>query len=241
MYKYHKSQKGQAMSEYMVLLPAAVMIAIAAGLVTGFITNSLTKSVDGLNRTGIEELCGEIQAPDEGPLVAQLGQHTIELTGNVYNEADDTTTVVYRVTSGGDPSISHWMLGLPEDVAANILEVSENNWERFVLDPTTNVAGVKFDDGYESSDAKDAPSEEEDEGKVKGPKKKVLMGELDAKLYQTIDGVSRDVTLLISGQYDFGSLETSVKAGGEVYVTTISAPRTIHDPSLDVTCEDQVQ
>jgi len=231
----YKAQRGQAMMEYQVLIPIGIMIMVVAGLVGGFIVDSLDQTVDAFEPYGVA--CAPDEPADVGPEVATPGNHMVELTSSVYNETDDTTTIVYTVTSGDSPSISHWTLGLPEFVAANILESSEKI-EDWGVDPTTGVAGSKFDTGYEVEGGEGGgPPGGPPPGK--GGKKSKLLSPVFVVKADTAT-VSREVTLLVSGHYDFGPVETSVKAGTDVYVFSISAPIRYHDPSLDVGCGDAV-
>ncbi len=250
----YKYQRGQALSEYVVLIPAAIMIVIGASLVTGFIVTSLGKSVGALQPYGVEvcDLQPEIQ-PElrEGPTYVQAGDHSIELSSVVYNPADDTTTIVYTVTSGPKPSISHWTLGLPQEVADNILETSEKA-EDYGTDPTTSVTGVKFDTGYEvagggGNGGNGGGSGEDDadtggngngngNGNGKGNKKVMEVVRRYVPANEEINTVSRDVILLVSGQYDFGPIETAVKAGQDVHIVSISAPIRIYDPEMNWEC-----
>lgn len=226
----HRMQRGQAMAEYMALYPAAIMIIISASLIAGFVIKSLNRTVEAFNPVGI--VCeAQEDAPDdvEGPTVAMLGDHTIQLTAAVYNEADNTTTVTYRVTSGTQPSISHWTLAMPEFIAENIIDVSEQ-YASWAMDPTTGVAGIKFDTGYEVPGG----------GGKGGKKSKLIMTSAPRSFAKAdedpITTVSRDITLLVSGHYNWGPLETAVKAGTEVSYTTISGLITYYDPSLNQGC-----
>lgn len=238
---FRNAQRGQAMAEYMTLVPAAIMIMIGASLVAGFVVNSLNKTVDAFSPVGIVCEATERPASQEGPVVAMLGDHSVELTASVYNPSDNTTTITYRVTSGPKPSISHWVLALPEFVYDNLLESSEGNYS-WGTDPTTGVTGIKYDTGYEveGGGGGGAPGG----GKGGGKKSKALItneftsyAKFNASDDEAIATVSRDITLLVSGQYNWGPLEVTVKAGQEVHYSTISAPITYYDPSLNQGCE----
>lgn len=211
--------RGQAAAEYTVLVPAGIMIAIAAGTLAGFINQSLQKTVDALN---VPPLCEPEQQEepdtDEGPTVSHMGDHTIRATGRSYNAADNTTTITYTVTSGDRPSISHWVLGLPRAVADSIQNTSEA-YEWTDNDPRTGLAGIKFDTGYEVS-FHFAP----DDG---------LVLSSYPMASSEIDTVSRDIMLLVSGQYTFEPSQITIKAGGDVHQGTITMPVRIDDGNDD--------
>jgi len=85
--------------------------------------------------------------------VLNIGNHTFEYLGTVYNE-DGTSTWTYLVTSGRKPSLSHWVLELDPSLSEdNIVEVSEE----FEVgeDPTTGVYGLKFDQGYQDDETRE--------------------------------------------------------------------------------------
>lgn len=231
------AERGQAMAEYMALYPGAIMITIGLSLVVGFIVTSLHKTVDAFNPVGIVcEAQEDAPASREGPTVAMLGDHRIELTASVYNPSDDTTTITYRVTSADKPSISHWVLALPEFIAANIIETSEPH-EAWGVDPTTGVAGIKFDTGYEVPGGGGGGSTPGGGKPGKGKSKLLVVPQAHTFVKEDpITTVSRDITLLVSGQYNWGPLETAVKAGTEVHYSTISAPTSYYDPSLNQGC-----
>ena len=225
---HNKFQRGQALSEYMVLIPAAIMIAIGAGFISGFIIKSLNQTVDAFEPYGVE-VCETNRPEREGPTFVEAGDHSVELTSLVYNEADDTTTVTYTITSGDQPSISHWTLGLPQSVADHIVDSSEA-YQSWGADPTTGIDGIKFDTPYNVPGG----------GKGQGGKGK-LLSPVRRDSYQPseeeINTISRDVILMVEGQWDFGSALTTVKAGTEVHTITISAPIRVYDPSMNTECE----
>jgi hypothetical protein len=216
MYQYNNSQRGQAMAEYMVLIPAAIMIAVAAGLIGRALYGSLDKITDVVRDP---YLCqAEPNPPEpssnEGPTFATMGNHSVELVNKVYSSVDNTTTVTYRVTSGARPSISHWTLGLPDWMADNVVSISEGNTE-WGVDPTTGVGGLKFDTGYEVNGGK--PEKE--------PKKKVAAATIASS--EETATVSRDITMMFNGQYDYGETDVAIKAGTDTYTETITAPKAL--------------
>ncbi len=250
--KYYRSQlnRGQAFSEYMILIPAAIMVIISVSAVAGFLTTSLGKTVDAFEPYGLT-----CEVPDEGDADVPVGPHQITLVSHTYNPDDDTTTVTYRVVSGCQPTISHWTLGMPQHVRDNILEVSNGEAVEYGLDPTTGVTGIKFDTGYEGNC--DSGNNDNEGGNPRGnngggnrgngnawaPDGTTFLTSASFKMQnvassstEDIDEVSREVTLLISGNYDFGNLDVAVKAGENVDYGTISGPISYHDPSLDETC-----
>lgn len=241
MFGFHKRQKGQAAAEYVVLIPASIMIAISAAMIVGFINNSLGRTVDGLNRTGICET-QDADNNDEGPTFAQVGPHQIRLTSNVYNPATNQTTVTYTVSSMADPSISHWMLGLPQSVYSSIRSVTNESQYEYVTDPTTGVTGMKFDTGYESAggggNGGGGNGGNGGNGGRGGGRSSLNDSVVMTSFRLTvdadaIDAVSRDITLLVTGQYTFESSQISIKAGTNTYYGTISTPVTVYDPSQD--------
>lgn len=208
--------RGQAMLEYMVLIPAAIMIGIAAAYAAAFINGAFQRTIDGLNLCQIDT--GEPESYS-GSTIAHLGDHTIELTSRVYNPDDNTTTVVYRVTSADKPSISHWNLQLPRAVYDNLISVSAGEKTEWMNtgDPSVPVGlrwpGLKFDTGYEV-----------------GGKSKLAMNfvapttqELKAAL-SSGETVSRDIILLFTGNYDWTDAYVVVKAGPQSHQDVISVP-----------------
>ncbi len=239
---------GQAMMEYMVLIPAAIMIGIAAAYAAAFINGAFQRTIDGLSG-GLCE--AETERPESlsGSTIAHLGDHTIELTSRVYNPDDNTTTVVYRVTSADKPSISHWNLELPREVYDNLISASEQREWMSSGDTSLQSSypqfmwpGMKFDTGYEVGGGEDdgQPSDPDDgqpanpgggppPGVGGGPKSKAFvatpMDVMTVKVALSSDGtVSRDVILLFSGNYDWSDAYVVVKAGQEAHQDVISVP-----------------
>lgn len=233
--KHNLRERGQAMMEYAVLFPMAVGILIVAGSI-GY-TNRMMYSeiVNAFIQPGIEETCEPV---DEGPTVANLGDHRVELCGAVYNEATDVTTITYCVTNGGDPSISHWVLGVGHEFANSIISVSEQ-WEWTNSDPTTGVAGIKFDTGYESSGGggggNDKPNPGRGHTSLPTSRDMTALKNLDLgnmNLNEDIsdyDGTARDILILATGKWEANEGTVTIKAGGEVYYNTIRLPVQVTD------------
>lgn len=143
---WQRLESGQALVEYWPTLPAAVMVVISAAAVVGPIGDAFRNTADGLS--GIE--C-EVAAPQTQPTYTDLeGGHRIEVTSYFYDESTDRTTLSFKVSSGNQPSISHWVLGLDEETASRIVDTNEA-YESWGLDPTTGKYGIKFDTGYEGT------------------------------------------------------------------------------------------
>lgn len=231
-------QRGQAMAEYWVTIPAGIIIMLAAAGVVQFITNGLTQTVEGLEYTGSVECTVTTPDEDTGPLYADLSGHTVELVMNVYDEETDTTQIAYRVTSGGRHDISHWMLGLPPGVAKHIIWTSEP-WVDHTTkaDPTTGMFGIKFDTGYNSSGeaddggATEPPKDKDKPGKKKSDAGIVLTG------YSARAADSRIIVIHLSGYFDWDITDLGVKASTDVFMGTITAPARQVDPPTASECE----
>lgn len=226
-----KRERGQAMAEYAVLFPAAVAILIVAGGI-GFVNRMMyTEIITAFVQTGIEEQCEPV---DEGPTVAEMNGHLIEACGAVYNEAADVTTITYCVTNGNDPSISHWVMGVDRSFYNAIISVSEQ-YEWTDDDPSTHVAGIKFDTGYESSGGGN-DKDNKGRGNASLPSaldmtamKRLDLGGMSANdpLNEDLsdyDATARDVIILVSGEWDADGGTVSIKAGTETYYSTITLP-----------------
>lgn len=251
--KNHSNQRGQALSEYAPTFPAVVAILIiSATTISTFLQSSFKKAIDGLN--GVSA-CVNTDDSREGPAVAMVGPHRVSLIGVVYNAADNTTGVTYRVESLANPSISHWTLGIPKEVADAILEVNEQYaWTN--SDPTTGASGIKFDTGYETADGAGGGggntgggndngggnnggggnNNDKGGGKKSGalPLSFTFAKFIDKDFSQTgttttytADPMasSRDIFVLLSGQYEFQQTTVTIKAGQEpAFTGVISAP-----------------
>jgi hypothetical protein len=81
--------------------------------------------------------------------VETLGDHTIKLLEANVQESGYFVWR-YEVTSGYQPSISHWVLLVCPDL---FVEASEA-WEMVSPDPSTGVMGIKFNEGYEGGETR---------------------------------------------------------------------------------------
>jgi hypothetical protein len=81
-------------------------------------------------------------------------QYNIQLTGSNYDASAQATTFTYEVTSGQQPSISHWNIALPCG-PVTLVSASEGlvSWSDRP-DPTTGVTGIKFDLGYNDNETR---------------------------------------------------------------------------------------
>ncbi len=225
-------QQGQALLEYWPTIPVGIMIIIAASGLARWLNNAYLMTVDELNRAGMNrELCNTPEEDDDGPTIAYLGDHVIQLVATHYDPNDDVTTVVYRVTSGPKPSISHWVLGVPQHIADQVGSVSEQ-WEWTSNDPTTHIAGIKFDTGYEvgSDDGGNGgPKDKPGGGKKKSaswrqaPYRWAMSSDLNVE-----QSTTREISLMLSGQYDFEAVTVTIKAGTQTYQGTLSAPKIVY-------------
>ncbi|MBZ0295641.1 MAG: hypothetical protein K8L99_23995, partial [Anaerolineae bacterium] len=197
---WQKLESGQALIEYWPTIPVAVAVMIVAAVIAPTINSAFLRAAGGLS--GIS--CDAPEDVTDGPsTITNLdGGHTIELTSNVYDPVDDRTTITFTVTSGTQPVISHWVLGIDQETASRIVASSEA-YEPWGLDPATGQTGIKFDTNYDGSGGGG--------GKDKGPKASVggqivlasyrSSTVLAATALQTI-GESRTIVLTFTGQVD---------------------------------------
>jgi len=82
------------------------------------------------------------------PLVL-VGHHDITFVSHTFNGTNSTWT--YNVTSGTQPSLSHWVISWCAPDA--ILDASED-WEYVAPDPLTGITGIKFDAGHEDGETR---------------------------------------------------------------------------------------
>ncbi|KAA0007142.1 MAG: DUF11 domain-containing protein, partial [Thermoplasmata archaeon] len=84
-----------------------------------------------------------------------IGNHEIVFISHTYDEIRNVSRWTYLVKSGSHPSISHWVMELggciDEDDIVNASEYYEY-MSTSHPDPTTGLAGIKFDTGYEDNE-----------------------------------------------------------------------------------------
>ncbi len=231
---WYKLQRGQALMEYWPTIPATLMILVATSMIVQFLNGSYMTVVDELGNPGGFDCEQEQDEKEEGPDLAQLGCHTVQLVGKAYDEGTDRTTVAYKVNSNCNPSISHWSLGIPKEVADKIVSSSEP-YEKWATDPTTGTSGIKFDTGYESSsDGDKSDDTSKDKGKG-GGKKLAFSGSTFSRLFVETD--ERVVVFTIDGHYDWSVAYVTIKAGTQVFYSTITAPMTPYTEEEEEQCK----
>jgi hypothetical protein len=205
-----RMQSGQALVEYWPTIPAAIMVMITASAFVAPVKDIFQMTANSLSGVECETVAG-------GPTAVDLdGGHRIEVTSSVYDPNTDRTTVSFHVSSGDQPSISHWVLGIDEDTADKIIDSNEvfENWS---TDPTTGKTGIKFDIGYEGEGGDSGSA------KGKGAKNTAFSGGSVGNLVLASTVFSpnfnvyveeRDIVLTLSGRVDFvEQLEVTTKAG----------------------------
>lgn len=216
--KWQKLERGQALMEYWPTIPAAIAVMIMAGIVANWVNAAFLTTQNSLVRTGLPaEVCDTVEeedtADDKTDDKSEMGDHVITLVGKNYDADTDTTTIVYRVKSGPKPSISHWVLGLPKEVADNVTfpkDGETGKWED--SDPTTKIAGIKFDEGYEVKEV------------TRMTDTTIRFGSARGTVLTSYTGDLREISMILSGSYTYEPVPVTIKAGGEVYSSTISAP-----------------
>ncbi|MBZ0300359.1 MAG: hypothetical protein K8J31_11480 [Anaerolineae bacterium] len=199
---WRRLQHGQAMVEYWPTLPAGVMVMISAAAIVGPIQRAFQTTADSMSGITCEA------PPAVGPMETDLdGGHHIEVVSSNYNGSE--TTVVFRVSSGDSPSISHWVLGIDKETADKILYSSEA-YESWGTDPTTGKTGIKFDTGYEGTGGSGGSG-----GSGKGgPKKARVIHTFSPRMNTYVE--TRDIVLTLSGYVDFvETVEVTTKAGSD--------------------------
>lgn len=239
---WKKLERGQALVEYWPTIPIAIAVMIAASAVVSFVGSAFLRTANGL-----ESYCPTSEE-DAAPTIAEIHNHKIEPSGVVYDPETNRTTVAFTVTSGPQPSISHWVLGIPKSVADRILSTSEAaSWTD--NDPTTGVAGLKFDIGYEASGGNNGGgnngggnngggnngggnNDQTDPSKGKGNGKGVGFSRFGARMTAlTAEGTdTRVIVITLDGNFLFDSIPVTTKAGSDqVGTAMISGPVALAD------------
>lgn len=212
-------QSGQALLEYWPAIPAAIAVMIGASIIVGFINTTFLKTANGLEGYCKPEAVVETKA--------ELYNHTIEASARVYDSVTNRTTIAYTVTSGDQPAISHWILGVPKGVADHVISTSEA-WSWIEVDPTTGAKGMKFDIGYSpTSGGSTSGGTSGGNGNGGGPKKGTVKGyRFDLLSVLAVGGTeTRVISITLDGNYDFGSVTVTTKSGAtQIGTDTISGP-----------------
>jgi hypothetical protein len=231
-------EQGQALSEYVVLLPIAILVSFFGLGLTGFIGGAFEDTLTGLQCSfgQVDDQTDE-DDDDNGNTNLTIYNHSISLAGAVYDEANNTTTVTYMVTSGSQPSISHWTLGIPLEVWSRMRSVSEQAaWTN--SDPTTGAVGVKFDTGYEPSaggggggntdvDTSGGNTGGGNGGNGIGNGRRRILSVFDPKqqIIELGETETRYITITFIGEFEFEDVTATTKAGqSQVGSGPISAP-----------------
>lgn len=187
--KRRSLNSGQALLEYMVIIPGSILLMMLAGATANALRGAYQQTADGLK--GQASYCeASTSTTTFAPSSATLATHTVTSSAVTYNSATDRTTVSYTVTSGKKPAISHWNLGISSAVNAQRLSTSETLIS-YGLDPTTGTTGLKFDRGFN-------------------------------------DNETRVITITFRGQFEFGPVNVTTKAGNNQVTTgTVTGPVSI--------------
>lgn len=225
---FARTQRAQALMEYQVLIPMGILIALMAGAIGAFLTTSFQETADGLQpetQDCEEGDPGSNENDTQGPSYATMAGHSVTLTSHVYNETTNTTTITYRVTSSGDPAISHWILALPANVLSKLSSASE--FYEIGTDPTTGVTGIKFDRGYDSGSG---GSGNKGNGNKRSDAGIVLVRAPQQPRYAE----TRDIMIILVGDFEWNGVTVAIKAGTQTYSSTITAPVSVkEDNSCD--------
>lgn len=220
---FGKTQRGQALVEYHALIPIGILIALMAGAIGAFLTDSFQRTADGLQpetQDCEEGDPGTNENDTQGPSYATMAGHSVTLTSHVYNEATNTTSFTYRVTSSGDPSISHWVLGMPSHVLSKLVSASEAY--EIGTDPNTGVAGIKFDTGYDNGGGGNNNNGGGNKGN--GNKRSDAGLVLVSAPRQPRYTETRDIMIILVGNFEWEPVTVAIKAGTNTYSSTITAP-----------------
>jgi hypothetical protein len=238
---WQQLEKGQALVEYWPAIPAAILVMIVAGGVVGFLHNSFSRTNEALGRAGLDAQVCSAPSVDEGPSVASVSNHQVQATSAVYD--GEYTTVTFTVSSGNSPSISHWVIGLSREVADNIVDANEQ-WGWVNNDPSApsgnGLTGIKFDTGYEGTGGGGGGNGGGGGGNGGGNGGGRGRHITFVRIPLTLAGTSttyfvetRDIIIVLSGEYEMGTVDLAIKAGTEYDLGTISGPVAVVDDSAN--------
>jgi len=214
-------ESGQALVEYHVLFPIALAVLISASLVGAETRDAFALIVNSVPSQKV--ICETPVIDDTAP----MDNHLIELSGYVYDELRDETTITYTVTSGPKPSISHWTLGIPLELRDRVLDISDGESVEWGTDPRTGTTGIKFDTGYEVASA-----ERDIVVASRVPELRSVRTALASKS-EFSGTTSREIAMVFSGEITLEPVPVSIKAGNNILYETIAGPVSVVYASAD--------
>ena len=226
--RWQRWQRGQALVEYWPALPIGVMVMISAAALVGPIGQAFKESAVGLS-------CPQGQVSVKPTYSDYPGGHHVEVVASDYDEDTDRTTVTFRVSSGDQPSISHWVLGIDQETADLIIDEHSEDFEWTNGDPSSGgtFAGIKFDEPFNGN-----PGGGGGNGGNGGQQNKIVSfhkSTITKTIYRPMMNTyveTRDITLVLTGHVDFvEQVDVLIKAGtnvetGSVYIPNPSGSNT---------------
>ena len=79
--RWFRWQRGQALAEYWPTIPIGIAIMLSASVLTGFVTRSFEKTIQGFESSGLDCPVGT-SAEEEGPSTADMGGPKVEFSGS---------------------------------------------------------------------------------------------------------------------------------------------------------------
>lgn len=94
---------------------------------------------------GLAALASPMAAQPSCPTQTTAGHFAVTFIGASYNAGTNVTTFEYSVENLGGQALSHWVLGYSDVCAVDLLSCTPAPCFFQIVDPTTGVTGVKFD------------------------------------------------------------------------------------------------
>ena len=243
--RWFRWQRGQALAEYHVLIPGSIIILLSAAGLAQFISNSLMRTVEGLEYTGAMEceMVGGVEAK-EGPLFAETTGKELQVVADVESEGAPSTTITMVVTDRSDPAISNIGFSIPKEIyeaITNIEVIGASGWkvEWVDMDPNAGMPGLKFEGLFDGGGDKPPKEGEEPKPPKEEPKppKKKSSGEIVLVGYPARElGNSVTILVTLAGYFDWHTTQVWIKAGTTVLPTEISLPARFVEASTPTDC-----